>query len=58
MTFKVKRIGPPSKIIIFPDRATRLIHLESGDSKSKLYKIQSKKETSREKILNICGYRL
>ena len=58
MTFKVKRIGPPSKIIIFPDRATLLIHLESGDSKSKLYKIQSKKETSREKILNICGYRL
>ena len=58
MTFRVNRIGPSSKIIIFPDRAALLIYLESGDSKPKLYKVQSNKETSREKILNICGYRL
>ena len=58
MTFRVKRVEPTSKIIIFPDRATLLIYLELGDSKPKLYKVQSKKETSREKILNICGYRL
>ena len=58
MTFRVNRIGPSSKIIIFPDQAALLIYLESGDSKPKLYKVQSNKETSREKILNICGYRL